>query len=358
MDQSWRQLTFAGVVVLLAALACNLPGRTPIAVPTPTVPLVGGETPTAQPTPGPGTPIPPSPPPAPTVTEEGGCSLEVTFVEDVTVPDDTEFLPGTPFVKTWRVRNSGTCDWEDGTVLVFSSGDQMEGPNSVPVGAAAAGSTVDISVNLTAPDEPGTYRGDWQLQTPDGVRFGTPIYVRIVVPAPTETPMPTVVVTMPAVPHPFGPIWDAMGGVSSPLGYPVGSALLDWWEADQKFEHGYMFWQDNGGYPANYIYVFYHDGGTNPNTGTWELFEDTWTEGMDEYSCPEATPPNGPKRGFGKVWCEQAGVRNGLGAPTEPEDGFNGGFQNFEGGIMLWTARLHYVYVLFDDGTWDRIPEP
>jgi hypothetical protein len=46
-------------------------------------------------------------------------------------------------------------------------------------------------VNLVAPSTPGTYRGNWQLQSPDGTEYSSVIYVEIVVPAapsPTETP--------------------------------------------------------------------------------------------------------------------------------------------------------------------------
>ncbi len=78
----------------------------------------------------------------------------------------------------------------------------MGGPASVPVPATAAGSTADVSVDLVAPDEAGTYRGNWRMQSDGGLAFGPEIYVQIVVPAPpadtlvpTETPTATVTVT-------------------------------------------------------------------------------------------------------------------------------------------------------------------
>jgi hypothetical protein len=125
------------------------------------------------------------------VAAPGGCTLNASFVSDVTVPDDTEMAPGETFVKTWRMRNSGTCDWGPGFTLVFQNGDAMGGPGSVAVPATAAGSTADISVNLEAPAAPGTYRGNWRMQSDEGLAFGASAYVQIVVPEPaTDTPVP------------------------------------------------------------------------------------------------------------------------------------------------------------------------
>jgi hypothetical protein len=58
----------------------------------------------------------------------------------------------------------------------------MNGPETVPVGAVAVASEVEVSVNLRAPSEPGTYRGNWELEAADGTRFGPRLYVRIIVP--------------------------------------------------------------------------------------------------------------------------------------------------------------------------------
>ncbi len=134
----------------------------------------------------------PTPTAMPDVMGEGGCTLNASYVADVTIPDDTELAPGTSFVKTWRLRNSGSCDWEDGFELIFVSGEPMGGPVSVVVPATAAGSMVDVSVNLVAPGSPGTYRGNWRMRSDTGTVFGTQVYVQIVVPEPaTSTPNPT-----------------------------------------------------------------------------------------------------------------------------------------------------------------------
>jgi uncharacterized protein with LGFP repeats len=291
------------------------------------------------------------------------------------------------------MRNTGTCAWKAGTQLVFSSDDQLGGPPDVPVTAPVApGAEVDISVNLKAPSAPGSYQGKWQLRNHTGTFFGSAVWVRIVVqgPAtstPTSTPEPgpmctppscpsgevaicpglctggcgmecaTTTPPAPAVPPPLNGVWNALGGAGGTLGIPIDDPAEDRWVADQRFEHGYMYWRNNEGSPANYIYILYYAGGSDKTEGTWERYEDTWVEGMDELSCAQAAPPNGPRRGFGKIWCDNTNVRLDLGAATEEEQGVNAAFQDFEQGTLLWSNRLHYIYAIFDDGTWERFSE-
>jgi hypothetical protein len=96
-----------------------------------------------------------------------------TFIADVNVPDGTVFNPGQPFTKTWRFRNTGKCTWTTDYALVFSTGDQMGGASSINLPAGVApGETVDISVNLTAPANAGSYRGYWLFKNAQGGLFG------------------------------------------------------------------------------------------------------------------------------------------------------------------------------------------
>lgn len=183
-------LTVALVIVIAAALACNAP-----ASPTPSpelyLTLTRLHTPQSSPTP---------PPPSPTVTHTpfpdvsgpGGCTLNAAFVADVTIPDNTEFAPGESFTKVWRMHNTGTCAWDEGTQLVFVSGELMDASRTVEIPPVAPDAKADVSVEMVTPTTPGTYRSTWQLQSPDGTPFGTQVYVQIVVPAPaTQTPTPT-----------------------------------------------------------------------------------------------------------------------------------------------------------------------
>lgn len=62
----------------------------------------------------------------------------------------------------------------------------MSAPASVPVPETSLSGTVDVAVEMIAPDAPGTYQGFWQMQSPSGSRFGDRAYVMIEVPAPAE----------------------------------------------------------------------------------------------------------------------------------------------------------------------------
>lgn len=112
----------------------------------------------------------------PTQTPEP-CNKAV-FVSE-TIPDDTEFNPGENFTKSWTFRNVGTCTWNTNYSFVFSTGDQMGGPDVVSVPTTVAPETqVTISVDLTAPNDPGSYTGYWKLQADDDEQFGQ-VYVRV-----------------------------------------------------------------------------------------------------------------------------------------------------------------------------------
>jgi hypothetical protein len=101
-------------------------------------------------------------------TGDSSC-LGASFVTDVTVPDGTQYEKGEAFVKTWRLQNSGTCDWPESTVLVVSY-SQLGGEEEVTVGTVAVGESVDISIDLAAPDEDGNFDGLWLLMA-DGAEI-------------------------------------------------------------------------------------------------------------------------------------------------------------------------------------------
>lgn len=104
---------------------------------------------------------------------------------DVNIPDNTPVSPGQEFVKTWRIKNIGACTWGEGYEMVFSYGEEMDGV-AQPLGAAIApGQEVDVSVQFTAPDLPGTYFSVWTLQNARGIPFqgndNKALYVQVVV---------------------------------------------------------------------------------------------------------------------------------------------------------------------------------
>ncbi|MCJ7714934.1 MAG: NBR1-Ig-like domain-containing protein [Anaerolineales bacterium] len=99
---------------------------------------------------------------------------QVRFIKDVTIPDDMDLKPGEIFTKTWRLQNAGSCPWTIGYLLYFESGDALGGPASQELTSKTIqpGDTVDVSVDLVAPGETGTYQGFWKIRNVKGEGFG------------------------------------------------------------------------------------------------------------------------------------------------------------------------------------------
>ncbi len=202
MKEHRRNLWMLVVTLMLVALACNMPTKTPAPSGTPTPgagPLVTPGGTTAATTPPAGT-LTLTPTEAPAVEGEGGCTLSAAYVADVTIPDNTKVEKGATFVKTWRIRNSGTCTWAEGTKFVYVSGETLGAPASVVVPVTAPDAQVDVSVSMVAPTAPGTYRSNWQLQDPKGKSYGGIFYTQIVVEGPAT---PTFTATPGAGPSNF-----------------------------------------------------------------------------------------------------------------------------------------------------------
>ncbi len=101
---------------------------------------------------------------------------------DVNVPDNTEMQLGQQFVKTWRVKNNGSCTWGAGYKIVYGGyADTMSGVPQAFNSVVAPGQEVEISVNFTAPTKPGIYLSAWQMANASGKPFPKPVFVKIVV---------------------------------------------------------------------------------------------------------------------------------------------------------------------------------
>jgi len=128
--------------------------------PSPTIEL---PTPTPLPTQTPTLPALPSP--TPTVVSVARPCDAASFLEDVTVPPNTSFSPGDPFLKTWRIVNTGSCTWAPDYTLAFSGGDPLGGPLLVNVPEIVPpDEALDLSIALTAPVATGQYQGYWVLR--------------------------------------------------------------------------------------------------------------------------------------------------------------------------------------------------
>lgn len=133
------------------------------------------------------------------------CNLGL-FIDDLSIPDGAQMRPGESFVKTWRIKNAGTCTWTPDYAVVFDSGTAMGAPAAVRFPQAVGpGATVDVSISMIAPATPGRVRGSWKLQSATGERFGLgasgkdAFYVEIEVlaasPARTNTPLAAITAT-------------------------------------------------------------------------------------------------------------------------------------------------------------------
>lgn len=134
--------------------------------PTDQIPITGTtqevvETPTETPE---ATATPPNRP-----ENQPGCVNQAAFVTDITIPDNTVINAGESFTKTWRISNTGTCIWAWDYVLTYYSENRMGAPDEVPLDITYPGQTIDISVELTAPSSPGTYRGNFVIENPEGL---------------------------------------------------------------------------------------------------------------------------------------------------------------------------------------------
>ncbi len=105
--------------------------------------------------------------------------------------------PGATFQATWTFKNSGTTTWNGDYRFSYSKNSHPKTRNfsRSPLGAQLAQSIVNIgatgavkpgekthlTLTLTAPDEPGTYTTNWQLQTGNGRFFGPIRWLRAVV---------------------------------------------------------------------------------------------------------------------------------------------------------------------------------
>lgn len=125
----------------------------------------------------------------PTANATSTACYAARYVYDETYPDGTRVDPNQAIQKTWRLQNVGTCDWVGGQYeIVFVTGDRMGGQTPLTINITVlAGNYANFSVNMRAPSEPGTYRGEWILRTKGGSVIGVgpdanlPIWIEVIV---------------------------------------------------------------------------------------------------------------------------------------------------------------------------------
>jgi uncharacterized protein YkwD len=167
------------IVLALTASACNTqaPAQTTASTLTEVQPATATEaatqtaietasaatttpSPQASAIPTPVTPIPTNPP---------DCTNSAAFVADVTIADNEIVAAGSSFIKTWRVKNTGTCIWGPDYTVTPYSGERMLAPSSIPLSLTLPDQTVDISMELIAPSTDGKYDAYFVIKNPAGL---------------------------------------------------------------------------------------------------------------------------------------------------------------------------------------------
>ncbi len=112
----------------------------------------------------------------PTMINVSGCTDKFYYVSDVTVPDGATTMKSTIFKKSWYVQNAGTCTWNSGYKIVYSSGAEVGTAKSFSFLKSGEiikpGESVVISAELQAPENYGSVETYWAMEDASGNIFG------------------------------------------------------------------------------------------------------------------------------------------------------------------------------------------
>ena len=120
--------------------------------------------------------------PLPTILptiDQSNCVNNLTFIEDITIPDNSFVSFGIFIDKQWLIENSGTCNWNSAYRLRHTGGALLGAETEIALFPARSGTQITIQIIFTAPFEEGVYETAWQAFDPNGFPFGDPIYMRI-----------------------------------------------------------------------------------------------------------------------------------------------------------------------------------
>ena len=109
-----------------------------------------------------------------------GCN-NLAIVRDVNYPSGTTVKAGDVITKTWKVQNTGTCDWNYNYALVIIQDENFYSTWSKICKVVSPGNWSEVSVVLEMPNHDGTFTGSWRLADAGGNAFGATLSVSIVV---------------------------------------------------------------------------------------------------------------------------------------------------------------------------------
>ncbi len=154
----------------------------------------------------------------------GACTNALQFVADVTIPDGMVLAAGQTFAKVWRVKNTGTCAWDNSYQFFHAGGEAMTTTTLVAVPVTPAGATADLVIPMTAPAAAGNHAGQWRVKSPTGAVFGPALTVNITVPG---APTPTATATTPPSGCSGAPVIASFTAVTTTLNLGQ-STTLQW----------------------------------------------------------------------------------------------------------------------------------
>ncbi|MDA8217951.1 MAG: Ig-like domain-containing protein [Dehalococcoidales bacterium] len=335
-----------GIALADSAVKTATPTVTPTATPMQTATQTPTKTPSSTPTPSP-TPTPTKTPTA-TPTEVGADTPTATPTATST-PTPLPEGKSVPQGKIGRVW-AGNADVKAGLGLATESESSLKGAVQ-PFTQGAMLWTESRTVFVLFGN------GHWETYPDESVE-PTEATSSPTLPPPTETAsQPTPVPTPPATVKPtsspevvacgespvrgFGLLYSQQAGVAERLGCALALEQPQKMGV-QQFESGQMLWTS----ADKQVYVLASD-------GTWKIYADSYVDG-EEQSAEEA--PSGlvaPVRGIGKVWRNEATIRDSLGWATTPEHGYTGASQAFAEGQMIWLDSGQII-VLHTDGSWEQ----
>ncbi|MBE0670577.1 MAG: hypothetical protein IH588_08320 [Anaerolineales bacterium] len=177
-----------------------------------------------------------------------------------------------------------------------------------------------------------------------------------------EPTMPGVILTTPSVPTAFSPIHTSTAcsanwffafdnnHLSLASFCPEPAKLLE--AVGQDFEGGRAYrYAPDPSYPADQrgtVYIIY-------NNGEWVTYPDNWDSSQPS-SDTNLVAPNGryqPVDSIGKVWRENADVRNRLGWAYESQSQFSGRFQSYLVQQGIPSGDTHFFFI--DHGQWGMV---
>ena len=164
----YAQLSETALVAALSATATST--NTPI----PTLTFTP-EPPTSTPTQAISDTPQPSATPEPTVTATSDMPCNRANLETKSIADGAVININRTFTQTFRLKNTGSCTWDQSYELRFVSGDLLNAGASivmVPTGTISTWGYANVDVLMKAPGTPGTYKGYWMIKAANGEIFG------------------------------------------------------------------------------------------------------------------------------------------------------------------------------------------